>query len=80
MADFKPHLEDLAHIERGCLPGLVEFLRTERVEGVCYALWDMTHWHRGYDSLSLAEPRHRRAEAGGLGDVGTDGEDYCHGP
>ena len=49
MSKPKPHLEDLAHIERDCIPGLVEVLRTEGVEGVRYALWDMTRWHERYD-------------------------------
>ncbi len=31
------------------MPGLVEALRTEGVEGVRYALWDATGWHRDYD-------------------------------
>ena len=32
-----------------CIPGLVEVLRQEGVEGVRYALWDMTGRHRDYD-------------------------------
>ena len=43
------HLKTLGEIERTCVPGLVEVLRTEGVEGVRYALWDMTGWHRDYD-------------------------------
>lgn len=43
------HLRTLEEIERDCLPGLVEVLQTEGVEGVRYALWDMTGWHRNYD-------------------------------
>ncbi|MDP9477012.1 MAG: hypothetical protein M3R38_15225 [Actinomycetota bacterium] len=39
----------LQEIERDCIPGLVEVLRTEGIEGVRYALWDMTGWHRDYD-------------------------------
>jgi len=42
MSDAKPHLKTLEEIERGCLPGLVEVLREEGVEGVRCALWDMT--------------------------------------
>ena len=38
MAAPKPHLKDLAEIERGCIPGLVEVMRTEGVEGIRYAL------------------------------------------
>ena len=36
-------------IERDCIPGLVDVMRTEGVEGVRYALWDMTRWHEHYD-------------------------------
>jgi hypothetical protein len=43
------HLRTLEEIERDCIPGLVEVLQTEGVEGVRYALWDMTGWHRDYD-------------------------------
>ncbi len=39
----------LEEIERTCIPGLVEVLRTEGVEGVRYALFDMTGWHRDHD-------------------------------
>ena len=28
---------------------LVEVMRTERIDGVRYALWDMTRWHEHYD-------------------------------
>jgi hypothetical protein len=49
MSDAKPHLRTLDEIERECIPGLVEVLRQEGVEGVRYALWDMTGWHRDYD-------------------------------
>ena len=45
----KPHLKTLEEIERDCIPGLVEVLRTEGVEGVRYALWDMTGWHEKHD-------------------------------
>lgn len=43
MSGAKPHLKILEEIERTCMPGLVEVLRTEGVEGVRYALWDMTN-------------------------------------
>ena len=43
------HLKSLTEIERDCVPGLVEVLRTEGVEGVRYALWDLTDWHEKYD-------------------------------
>lgn len=49
MRPGKPHLKTLDEIDRDCIPGLVEVLRTEGTEGVRYALWDMTHWHRDYD-------------------------------
>ena len=43
------HLKTLQEIEKTCVPGLVEVLRTEGIEGVRYALFDMTGWHRDYD-------------------------------
>ncbi len=46
MSDAKPHLMNLEEIERTCVSGLVEVLRTEGIEGVRYALFDMTGWHR----------------------------------
>ncbi len=49
MSDARPHLRTLDEIERECIPGLVEVLYREGVEGVRYALWDMTGWHRDYD-------------------------------
>lgn len=49
MGDSRPHLKTLEEIERDCIPGLVEVLRTEGVDGVRYALWDMTRWHEHYD-------------------------------
>ena len=49
MPESRPHLKTLDEIERDCIPGLVEVLRTEGIGGVRYALWDMTHWHRDYD-------------------------------
>lgn len=49
MADARPHLEDLAAIERDCVPGLVEVMCIEGVEGTRYALWDMTRWHEHYE-------------------------------
>ncbi|MDP9484524.1 MAG: hypothetical protein M3Q49_01810 [Actinomycetota bacterium] len=49
MSPTPPHLKTLEEIERTCVPGLVEVLRTEGIEGVRYALWDMTGWHRDYD-------------------------------
>ena len=49
MSEQRPHLKTLEEIERTCVPGLVEVLRTEGIEGVRYTLWDMTGWHRDYD-------------------------------
>ena len=49
MSGARPHLRTLDEIERTCVPGLLEVLRTEGIEGVRYALWDMTGWHRDYD-------------------------------
>lgn len=49
MYEPRPHLKVLKEIERTCVPGLVEVLGTEGIEGVRYALWDMTGWHRDYD-------------------------------
>lgn len=45
----RPHLKSLEEIEWDCIPGLVQVLRTERVESVRYALWEMTRWHERYD-------------------------------
>jgi len=45
----RPHLKSLEEIERDCIPGLVEVLQVEGIEGVRYALWEMTHWHERYD-------------------------------
>lgn len=49
MSNSRPHLKTLVEIEQECIPGLVEVLRTEGIEGVRYALWDMTRWHEYYD-------------------------------
>ena len=49
MSEPRPHLKTLEEIERDCVPGLVEVLRTEGIDGVRSALWDMTGWHRDYD-------------------------------
>ena len=42
MSESRPHLEILEEIERTALPGLLEVLRTEGIDGVRYALWDMS--------------------------------------
>ncbi len=49
MRPTPPHLKTLEEIERECIPGLVEVLRWEGIEGVRYALFDMTNWHADYD-------------------------------
>ncbi len=49
MSTTPPHLKTPEEIERTCVPGLVGVLRTEGIEGVRYALWDMTGWHRDHD-------------------------------
>ena len=70
MVDPKPYLKDLANIERDCVPGLVEVLQTEGVEGVRYALWDMTSWHEHYmtrASGGAGPQRNRSALAGRCG-------------
>ncbi len=43
MSPTSPHLKTLEEIERECIPGLVEVLRWEGIEGVRYALFDMTN-------------------------------------
>ena len=48
MSDPKPHLKILEEIERTALPGLLEVLRAEGIDGVRYALWDMTVRRRDY--------------------------------
>lgn len=49
MREHRTHLKALEEIERDCVPGLLEVLRAEGIEGVRYALFDMTGWHRDYD-------------------------------
>ncbi len=48
MKDTPPHLKTLAEIEREGIPGLVEVLREGGTDGVRYALWNATGWHRDY--------------------------------
>ncbi len=59
MSDAKPHLKTLEEIERDCIPGLVEVLREEGLDGARYALWDMMGWHRDYSPAAWR----RRASA-----------------
>ena len=42
MGEPRPPLRTSEEIERTCVPGLVEVLHTQGIEGVRYALWDMT--------------------------------------
>jgi hypothetical protein len=46
MGDILPHLQVLEEIERVGIPGMLEVLREEGIDGVRYALWDATGWHR----------------------------------
>ena len=48
MKDTPPHLQALEEIEKAGIPGLLEVLREEGVDGVRYTLWDATGWHRDY--------------------------------
>ncbi len=48
MSPTPPHLQALEEIERDGIPGLVEVLREEGLDGVRYVLWDATGWHRDY--------------------------------
>ncbi len=59
MSHTPPHLEALEEIERDGIPGLVKVLREEGLDGVRYALWDATGWHRDY---SPAAWRNRATE------------------
>ncbi len=49
MNEPRPHLNTLEEMERNCVPGFVEVLRTEGIEGVRYALCDMIGRHRDHD-------------------------------
>src|SRR3990170_4118330 len=48
MRDTPPHLKALQEIEKTGIPGPVEVLREEGLDGVRYVLWDATGWHRDY--------------------------------
>ena len=48
MSTTPEHLKVLEEIEREGIPGLMEVLREEGIEGVRYTLWDATGWHRDY--------------------------------
>jgi hypothetical protein len=48
MSETPSHLKALEAIECSGIPGLIEVLREEGLDGVRYALWDATGWHRDY--------------------------------
>ena len=48
MGDTPTHLRVLEEVERDGIPGLLEVLREDGIDGVRYALWDATGWHRDY--------------------------------
>ena len=48
MRDTSPHLQALEELEKAGIAGLLEVLREEGIDGVRYALWDATGWHRDY--------------------------------
>jgi hypothetical protein len=48
MKDTPPHLQALEEVEEAGIPGLLEVLREEGIDGVRYALWNTTGWHRDY--------------------------------
>jgi hypothetical protein len=56
MKDTPSNLQALEEVERAGIPGLLEVLREEGIDGVCYALWDATGWHRDY-SPPVRRPR-----------------------
>ena len=48
MKDTPPHLQALEELEKTGIPGLLEVLREEGIDGVRYALWNVSGWHRDY--------------------------------
>jgi hypothetical protein len=54
MKDTPPHLQAFEEMERAGIPGLLEVLREEGIDGVRYALWDATGWHRDYSPPACA--------------------------
>jgi hypothetical protein len=63
MKDPPPHLKALEEIEEAGIPGLLEVLREEGIDGVRYALWDATGWHRDYSPAAWrnrATDEHKR--------------------
>jgi hypothetical protein len=63
MKDTPPHLRVLEEVEETGIAGLVEVLREEGLDGVRYALWDATGWHRDYSPAAWrnrATDEHKR--------------------
>jgi hypothetical protein len=48
MKDTPSHLQALEEVERAGIPGLLEVLREEGIDGLRYTLWDATSCHRDY--------------------------------
>src|SRR5215210_442996 len=46
------HRKALEEIEESTMLGLLEVLREEGIDGVRYALWNVTGWHRDYSPLA----------------------------
>ena len=44
MKNTPPHLQALEELERAGIPGLLEVLREEGIDGVRYALWNAFGW------------------------------------
>ncbi len=44
MKDTPPHQQALEEVEEAGIPGLLEVLREEGIDGVRYALWNTTGW------------------------------------
>ena len=59
------HLKALEEIENTSILSLVEVLRDEGLEAVCYVLWDATGWHRDYSPP--AWPNHTTEEQKRIG-------------
>ena len=48
-----PHLQALEEIEQASIPSLLEVLREEGIDGMRYALWNVSGWHRDYSLPAL---------------------------
>ncbi len=63
MRDTPQHLQALEEAEREGMPGLLEVLREEGIDGVRYALWNVSGWHRDYSPpawRNRANEQHKR--------------------